>query len=87
MKTHEEWVLGAIVEQTGLGLAQITREKRLREDLRMDSLDCVELVMELEDTFHISISDADAEKLETVGQVIDYINHRMNHEGHEGHKE
>jgi len=53
--------------------AQITRETSFVNDLGADSLDTVELVMEFEDEFDISIPDEDAEKIQTVGQAIDYV--------------
>ena len=45
----------------------------LQTDLDADSIDCVEFVLELEDTFGSEISDEDAEKLSTVGEVVDYV--------------
>lgn len=55
------------------GDADISRETRFREDLTVDSLDFVELVMDLEEIFEMSISDEDAEKIQTVGQAVQYI--------------
>ncbi|GKT02624.1 acyl carrier protein [Furfurilactobacillus sp. WILCCON 0119] len=56
---------------------KITNELNLRNDLDADSIDFVEFIMELEDTFGAEISDDDAEKLSTIGQVVDYIyNHQ-----------
>jgi acyl carrier protein len=52
---------------------KVTRETSFVNDLGADSLDTVELVMELEDEFEISIPDEDAEKIQTVGNAIDYI--------------
>ena len=51
----------------------ITREKGFERDLGMDSLDFVELILEAEDQFNITISDNDATKLATVGAFVDYI--------------
>jgi acyl carrier protein len=53
--------------------AEITRETSFVNDLNADSLDIVELVMEFEDNFEMSIPDEEAEKIKTVGQAIDYI--------------
>jgi acyl carrier protein len=53
--------------------AEVTRETSFVNDLNADSLDTVELVMELEDEFELSIPDEEAEKIQTVGQAIDYI--------------
>jgi acyl carrier protein len=57
--------------------ADLGGEKRIREDLGADSLDSVTLVMALEDEFGGSINDNDAKSLETVGEVIAYINRRV----------
>jgi acyl carrier protein len=46
---------------------------RLREDLNVDSLDAVELIMELEDTFNVKISDDEAQKLKTIGDIVSFI--------------
>ncbi|MNJ05850.1 Acyl carrier protein [compost metagenome] len=51
----------------------MTLEASFKDDLGADSLDVVELVMELEDEFDMEISDEDAEKIATVGQVVEYI--------------
>jgi acyl carrier protein len=53
--------------------AEITRETSFVNDLNADSLDIVELVMEFEDNFEMSIPDEEAEKIKTVGQVVDYV--------------
>lgn len=53
---------------------KIKPETSFKDDLEADSLDVVELVMELEDEFDLEISDEDAEKIATVGDVLDYIN-------------
>ena len=54
----------------------ITRETRFVEDLRADSLDLVELLMDFEEEFEISVPDSDAEKIRTVGQAIEYLEDR-----------
>ena len=63
-----------LVEQLGLDTDAITPTSRIREDLGADSLDFVELILSLEEEFNADIPDADAEKLLTVQDVIDYLN-------------
>ncbi len=72
-KTIEEKVKDIIVEQLGVNPEQVTREASFIEDLGADSLDTVELVMAFEEEFSIEVPDEDAEKLQKVGDVIDYI--------------
>jgi acyl carrier protein len=66
-------VIEIVSEQMGRDASEITRETSFVNDLNADSLDTVELVMEFEDQFELSIPDEDAEKIQTVGQAIDYI--------------
>jgi len=73
LATIEERVAEIVAEQMGVDKAQITRETSFVNDLGADSLDTVELVMEFEDEFDISIPDEDAEKIQTVGQALDYV--------------
>ncbi len=73
MATIQERVAEIVAEQMGVDKAQVTRETSFVNDLGADSLDTVELVMEFEDEFDISIPDEDAEKIQTVGQAIDYV--------------
>ena len=68
-----EKVKGIIVEQLGVADTAVTLEASFIDDLGADSLDIVELVMALEEEFDIEIPDADAEKVATVGDVVDYI--------------
>lgn len=63
-----------IVDRLGVDESEIKEEASFKDDLGADSLDVVELVMELEDEFDLEISDEDAEKIATVGDVITYIN-------------
>ena len=69
----EDKVKDIIVEQLGVNPEQVTREASFIEDLGADSLDTVELVMAFEEEFGAEIPDEDAEKLTTVGAVIDYL--------------
>ena len=75
MSTEEvfEKVKAIIVEQLGATEASVTMEASFIDDLGADSLDIVELVMAIEEEFDIEIPDADAEKVVTVGDVVDYI--------------
>ena len=69
----EEKVIEIVAEQMGVDKGEIIRETSFVNDLNADSLDTVELVMEFEDEFELSIPDEEAEKIQTVGQAIDYI--------------
>lgn len=62
-----------VVDRLGVDESQVAPEASFKEDLGADSLDVVELVMELEDEFDLEISDEDAEKISTVGDVVKYI--------------
>jgi acyl carrier protein len=62
-----------LVEQLGVDESAITEKASFQEDLDADSLDLVELIMELEDSFDIKISDEDAQKIQTVGQAVEYV--------------
>jgi acyl carrier protein len=66
-------VKDVLVEQLGIEESEITEEASFQEDLDADSLDLVELIMELEDQFGVKISDDDAQQIQTVGQAVDYI--------------
>ena len=68
-----EKVKGIIVEQLGVTDTSVTMEPSFIDDLGADSLDIVELVMAIEEEFDIEIPDSDAEKVVTVGDVVDYI--------------
>jgi len=69
----EDRVVEIISEQMGVDRSEITRETSFINDLNADSLDTVELVMEFEDEFDLSIPDEEAEKIQTVGAAIDYV--------------
>jgi acyl carrier protein len=73
VKAIEQKVIEIISEQMGVDKSEITRETSFINDLNADSLDTVELVMEFEDEFDMSIPDEEAEKIQTVGAAIDYI--------------
>ena len=75
METEEifEKVKGIIVEQLGAAETAVNMEASFIDDLGADSLDIVELIMALEEAFDIEIPDADAEKVVTVGDVVEYI--------------
>ena len=74
--TFEE-VKEIIVDLLNVDESKVTPEARFREDLEADSLDLVELIMAFEDKFGGEISDEDAQKISTVGEVIQYINDHM----------
>ncbi|MBM7571789.1 acyl carrier protein [Aquibacillus albus] len=63
-----------IVDRLDVEESKVTMEASFKDDLEADSLDVVELVMELEDEFDMEISDDDAEKIQTVGDAVNYIN-------------
>ncbi len=69
----EEKVMMIVAEQMSVDRSEITRATSFVDDLNADSLDTVELVMELEDEFDLTIPDDEAEKLKTVGEAVDYI--------------
>jgi acyl carrier protein len=75
--TTEERVIEIVSEQMGVNKDQITRETSFINDLNADSLDTVELVMEFEEEFKIDIPDEQAEKIQTVGQAVDYIEREL----------
>jgi acyl carrier protein len=75
-KSAPDRVKEIIVEQLGVNPDQVTPEAKFIEDLGADSLDTVELVMAFEEEFGAEIPDEDAEKLQTVGDVIKYIEER-----------
>ena len=68
-----EKIKGIIADQLGLDASEITMESSFVDDLGADSLDIVELIMALEEEFDIEFPDEDAEKVSTVGDVVEYI--------------
>ncbi len=71
-------VIEIVAEQMNVDKSEITRETSFVNDLNADSLDTVELVMEFEDAFELSIPDEEAEKIQTLGQAIDHITENVN---------
>ena len=76
-KTVERRVIEIIVEQLGVSEEEVTIEASFIDDLGADSLDLVELIMAMEEEFGIEISDEDAEKIQTVQDVVNYISEHM----------
>lgn len=73
MSSIEERVIEIVSERMAHAKEQITRDTSFVNDLGADSLDTVELVMELEEEFNVTIPDEEAEKIQTVGQAVSYI--------------
>ncbi|MEZ6017497.1 MAG: acyl carrier protein [Planctomycetota bacterium] len=76
--TVEDRVKKIVCDQMGTTADKINLETSFINDLGADSLDTVELVMEFEDEFEISIPDEDAEKIQTVGAAVTYIQDKLN---------
>jgi acyl carrier protein len=72
-KSVDRRVIEIIVEQLGVSEEEVTMEASFIDDLGADSLDLVELIMALEEEFSLEISDEDAEKIQTVQDVVNYI--------------
>ena len=75
--TVREQVINLISEQLNVKLDEIKDSSELVGDLGADSLDAVEIVMEVEEAFEIEISDEDADKFKTVGDIVNYITRRI----------
>ena len=73
MSDIQEKVVKIIVDKLGVKESEVTPEATFVGDLGADSLDTVELVMEFEKEFGVQVADEDAEKFQTVGDVINYI--------------
>ncbi len=73
MSTISEKVKQIIVDKLGVDEGEVTNEASFTNDLGADSLDTVELIMEFEKEFEISIPDEEAEKITTVGQAIEFL--------------
>lgn len=77
MSTEQE-VIDIVVEQLGVDKEEVSLEKSFVEDLNADSLDLTELIMTFEERFGCEISEEEAEKLKTVGSVVEYIEKQKN---------
>jgi len=70
VKNTIEFARQIIADQLGLNVEDVTDSKRIEDDLGADSLDCIELVMMIEEGFAIEISDEEAERIKTVGDIF-----------------
>ncbi len=77
MSTEQE-VIDIVVEQLGVDKEEVSLDKSFVEDLNADSLDLTELIMTFEERFGCEISEEEAEKLKTVGSVVEYIERHKN---------
>ncbi len=73
----EERVIETVCEHLAVSKDQVKRETNFTDDLGADSLDLVELMMELETEFEIQIPDEEAERIKTVGEAVDYIERQL----------
>jgi acyl carrier protein len=80
MATVAERVKKIIVDKLGVDEAEVTHEANFTQDLGADSLDTVELIMEFEKEFDVSIPDEQAEKIQTVGQAVEYLESQVSAE-------
>ena len=74
----EEKVIAIVCEQLGVAVTEIKLESKFVDDLKADSLDVVELVMEFEDEFEVTIPDDDYDKIKTVSDAVKYITEKKN---------
>lgn len=81
MHTIQEKVTSILTEKLGIPESEITPDASFVKDLGIDSLDYAELVMEFEQTFDIKIPDDDADKMQTIGQAIAYIQEKLGKTG------
>ncbi len=77
MADVQKKVTSILIEKLGVPDSQITPDASFVKDLGIDSLDYAELVMEFEQTFDIKIPDDDAEKMQTIGEAVSYIEGKM----------
>lgn len=77
MQNIPEEVSRILIEKLGIAESEITPDANFVKDLGIDSLDLAEIVMEFEQTFNIRIPDDDAEKLQTFGQAVRYIEAKL----------
>jgi acyl carrier protein len=73
----EQRIKEIIADQLGVEIDKLTPDAKFVEDLGADSLDVVELIMGFEEEFNIEIPDEDAEKIKTVGDVLNYLNEKL----------
>ena len=73
----EEKVIAIVIEQLGVAKEEVKLESKFVDDLKADSLDVVELVMEFEDEFEVTIPDDDYDKIKTVGDAVKYITEKQ----------
>ncbi len=73
----EDKIKDLIVEHLGVSMGEVVPEASFIDDLGADSLDIVELVMAIEEEFGLEISDDDAEKIQTIGDAINYVDERQ----------
>jgi acyl carrier protein len=73
MQEIQKKITDILIQKFGIVESEITPDANLVKDLGIDSLDYAELVMDFEQTFDIKISDEDAEKMQTIGQAVKYI--------------
>jgi len=73
MSSLEKDIIDIVVEHLGVDATEVTLNKSLVEDLNADSLDLTELIMTFEERFGFEISEEEAEKLKTVGDIVEYI--------------
>ena len=72
-----EKVVNLIVEEVGVDADQVTMEASFKDDLNIDSLDLFEMVMALEEEFDVEIPSEDLEKMDTVGDIVTYIQNKQ----------
>jgi acyl carrier protein len=77
MQNIQQKITDILTEKLGIGASEITIDANFIKDLGIDSLDYAELVMDFEQTFDIKIPDDDAEKLQTIGQAVKYIESKI----------
>ncbi len=70
-------ITNILIEKIGIAPTEATIDANFIKDLGIDSLDYAEIVMEFEQTFNIRIPDSDAERLQTIGQAVEYINEKL----------
>ncbi len=73
-----EKITEILAEQLDADIESMTAETKIADDLGADSLDLVDLLMSVEDEFGIEIPDEDVESIQTIGDIVDYINNKLN---------